>query len=264
MFAPERLRKLSPSHRLRKAALLLTEEERELLAAGDLSRGSPRARAIAALLAALPETPAPTRALAEALAKATGDAELRAIDALRHELYRQGGQSPADWDLIDPETGLGLGERRPFPGLRAYFEDIRSPFNIGSMLRTAEAFGIEEVLLSPSSADPGHPRASRSAMGAAALLPWRRAGLDELESLGPAFALELGGTPLDEFVFPETGIVVLGSEELGVSEGALGRCALGKVSIPMRGAKASINVGVAFGVLLSRWTARLGYAEDTT
>jgi len=261
VFAPERLRKLSPSHRLRKAALLLTEDERELLAAGAVSRGSPRAKAIAAVLSALPETPAPTRALAEALTRASGEAELRAIDALRHELYRQGGQSVADWDLIDPETGRSLGERRPLPGLRAYFEDIRSPFNIGSMLRSAEAFGLEEVLLSPSSADPGHPRAARSAMGAAALLPWRRAGLESLEALGPAFALELGGTPLDDFVFPERGIVVLGSEELGVSAGALGRCALGKVSIPMRGAKASINVGVAFGVLLSSWTSQLGKAE---
>jgi RNA methyltransferase, TrmH family len=131
--------------------------------------------------------------------------------------------------------------------MRAYLEDIRSPFNVGSMFRTADAFGLAEILLSGFSADPAHPRAQRSAMGATSLVPWRRAGLDGVEGLGEVFALELRGDPIDDFEFPEVGVVVVGSEELGVSPVALERCGR-RVSIPMLGAKGSLNVGVAFGV----------------
>lgn len=131
------------------------------------------------------------------------------------------------------------------------------------MLRTADAFGVEEVLLSPESADPGHPRASRSSMGASSLVAWRRTGPEALaeaiaQGLG-VFALELGGRPLADFDFPARGIVILGSEELGVSAPslALARASGGVVSIPMAGAKASLNVGVALGILLQAWTYAL-------
>ena len=265
MFAPERLAKLSPAHRLRKAALLLTECERRILGrtAGDGSEGEGallRARALAQALATLPETPPGIRSLAESLWSSEAAEGLRALDALRHGLFREGGQDRADWDLLDPEGEGGGAEGRPLPGLRAYFEDIRSPFNIGSMFRSAEALGFEEVLLSPASADPAHPRAFRSAMGTVDLLPWRRAGLEALDEVGPAFALELGGEELGSFVFPERGIVVVGSEELGVSREAMARCGAGRVSIPLRGAKASLNVGVAFGILASAWATKTAQA----
>ncbi len=263
MFSPERLAKLSPLHRLRKAALLLEGCERELIAAGrvgDANRAAlDRSRRIAEVIRALGEAPQSVDAAARDLLSASLDeGALRAMDRLRHALFQAGGQSRADWDLIDPESGLALAERRPLGGLRVYLEDIRSPFNVGSMLRTAEAFGFEEALLSASCADPLHPRAARSAMGAASLMPWRRADIEALETLGPAFALELGGSPLADFSFPEKGVVVVGSEELGVSCEALSRCGLGKVSIPMRGAKASINVGVAFGIIANAWVLSRG------
>jgi len=273
VFTPERLVKLSPLHRLRKAALLLEALEREVLAASRAGQAVPSAlglsQRIAKALIGLPETPEEVAAEAGSLlagslpGMATGQSSrdaLRCIDGLRHALLKAGGQSSADWDLIDPDTGLAAWPRRAFVGLRVYFEDIRSPFNVGSMLRTAEALGFAEALLSPSCADPLHPRAARSAMGAASLLPWRRAGLETLEELGPAFALELGGRPLGSFDFPDTGIVVVGSEELGVSLHALDLCGLGRVSIPMRGAKASINVGVAFGILANAWASKAGAA----
>ncbi|PKL06072.1 MAG: hypothetical protein CVV53_06150, partial [Spirochaetae bacterium HGW-Spirochaetae-9] len=85
-------------------------------------------------------------------------------------------------------------------------------------------------------------------MGAVELIPWRRCPIDELQALGPIFALELGGCPMDEFAFPEKGLLILGSEELGVSASCLTLAGERRVSIPMRGIKASINVAVAFGI----------------
>ena len=70
----------------------------------------------------------------------------------------------------------------------------------------------------------------------------------------PIFALETGGTPILEFDFPKNGICVIGSEELGISPDALRAASYGCVSIPMVGLKASLNVGVAFGILMQKWT----------
>ena len=182
---------------------------------------------------------------------------IRSVNKLRRSLEVLAGGAPADWDFMEPlGSTLDGGSQLVFPGVRAYLEDIRSPFNIGSMFRTGDAFGLSEILLSGFCADPSHPRAERSAMGADSLLPWRRTDLGALDSLGEVFALELRGEPIDGFEFPEYGVVILGSEELGVSPEALGHCSR-RVSIPMLGAKGSLNVGVAFGVLLAAWSRDL-------
>jgi TrmH family RNA methyltransferase len=178
---------------------------------------------------------------------------IRSVNCLRRSLEALAGGAPADWDFMDPlGYTLDAGVRLVFPGMRAYLEDIRSPFNVGSMFRSADAFGLAELFLSGFCADPAHPRAERSAMGASSLIPWRRADLSSLDGFGEVFALELRGEPVADFKFPEHGVVILGSEELGVSPEALGYCSR-RVSIPMLGAKGSLNVGVAFGVLLAAW-----------
>jgi RNA methyltransferase, TrmH family len=267
MIPVPKLAKLAPRHRLRKAALVLGEVERRLMAPTPPEEAE-RLRRYAADVAALLEgadSPAPARGAAGALRAAEGSGFLRALDALRHTLLAQTGQAPADWDLLDPNTGKPeRGARRVMAGASAYLEDLRSPFNVGTIFRTAEAFGIEELILSPDCADPRHPRAQRSAMGAVDLVPWRREGLSCLRDsggggLGPAFALELGGTPIGEFRFPPAGVVVVGSEELGVSPEAKAICTAGIVSIPMYGAKGSLNAAVAFGIVAHEWMRSIGF-----
>jgi TrmH family RNA methyltransferase len=260
MIPLDKLAKLSPAHRMRKTALVLGELERSLLSGADeaqLRALSPWAEGLAELLSR-GDFPQGVRDAAAALkaAAAEGSEPLRAVDSLRHALLAATGQAPADWDLIDPRTGQpDTASRRVVPGVRAYLDDLRSPFNVGSIFRTADAFGLEELLLSPSCADPLHPRAQRSSMGAVDLVPWRRSSLECISKEIPIFALELGGTELDSFAFPPRGIVVLGSEELGISREARDICSFGTVSIPMSGAKGSLNVAVAFGILLYVWTS---------
>ena len=206
------------------------------------------------------------------------------FNALRHALYRQSGVQPSEWDLIAPGLRYGtdipkhdttvpnptvsdaetqiaaspavLPITRPFyPGVYVYAEDIRAPFNLGSIFRTAEAFGAEKLLLSEGCVSPEQPRAQRSAMGCTHFLPWEYCSLESLPADLPVFALETGGTPITSFSFPKHGIVLLGSEELGLSAEALKRVSAGIVSIPMKGIKASLNVAVAFGILMQYWIA---------
>jgi TrmH family RNA methyltransferase len=132
------------------------------------------------------------------------------------------------------------------------------------MFRSAESFAVEKLYLSPLCADPRHPRAFRTAMGAVDIVPWERlsAGLSGNGPAvieGPFFALETGGIRPEDFDFPQSAVMIAGSEELGVSPEALELAdrSLGRLSIPVYGAKGSLNVSVAFGIALHTWAAAL-------
>ncbi len=140
---------------------------------------------------------------------------------------------------------------------------LRSPFNVGNIIRTAAAFGVAGVVVGAAVPELSHPRLKRAAMGAEEMVPViRGAAGDAADLLGgasaPVVALETGGTPISDFAFPARGIMVVGHEELGVSEELLETCrsAGTVVSIPHDGPKSSLNVGVAAGIGLSWWQAQ--------
>ncbi len=280
----QRIAKLHGRSRMRKCALLLERAELDIAEDKDWEKARNLALVLSEFLAADEESELGLKTAAgtcAAMLAAKNDLNqvLRSINDLRHYLVRLSGQAPADWDLHDYRTRLG-SEARPaldasqpeleahvgtdprprqgttrsfYPGLRVFLEDIRSPFNVGSILRTAEALGFEEVLLSPLCADPGHPRAARSSMGAVEFMPWKRCELADLPSYEPILALELGGESIIDFAFPPRGVLLLGSEELGLSQPALELAGSNRISIPMKGIKASLNVAVAFGIAAQAW-----------
>lgn len=182
------------------------------------------------------------------------------INRVRHSLYNIAGYAPSEWDLILPieqEENNGLSEfcRFSFKNLFVYAEDIRTPFNVGSIFRTAESFGIEKIFLSIDCISPQNAKAKRVAMGSIDYVPYQHVEFDALPKL-PIIALETGGQSIDSFSFPKEGIAVIGNEELGITSNVLKK-ADAIVSIPMYGIKASINVGVAFGILMNKWTEQL-------
>ena len=179
-------------------------------------------------------------------------------DDLSHLLFSQLGEDQADWDFVERDSGvLDISKRYVLPHTLV-IDRVRSPFNIGSLFRTADSFGVDEILLVAPATDPGHPRAQRTARGCVDTVSWKELPIEAIrERLAgrPVFALELGGVDIGDFRFPEDGIVVVGSEELGVSPEllALADASLGRVSIPLAGTKGSLNVSVAAGILLHAW-----------
>lgn len=165
------------------------------------------------------------------------------------------GESVADWDLYR-EGRVDFSSRTVLPHM-LYLDGLRSPYNVGSIFRNAEAFGVECIFLRPGSASPTHDRARRTSRDTVDAIAWSFAELDEVRGNVPVFALELGGTDLADFKFPERGICILGSEETGVSREALAiaDASLGRVSIRQIGAKGSINVASASAILLHAWFA---------
>ena len=275
MIEPGKLFQLEGGQKRRKLALTFGALERDIL--GIAEKGTeysftslPRAEYIKQVAAVLLRDPKLSEEAATQLRKLLATEpldELRLCNYARNTLLELLGTFPAEWDLvIAPHNPAAAGTQSPdgtvrardyYPGVCVYAEDIRSPFNIGSIFRSAEAMGAEKVLISPHCIDPNQPRAIRSGMGCIETMGWERLSLEELPQDMPVFALETGGTPIEEFNFPEKGICIIGSEELGVSPEALTRATYGTVTIPMKGLKASLNVGVAFGILMQKWVESL-------
>ncbi|MEE1059074.1 MAG: TrmH family RNA methyltransferase [Treponema sp.] len=267
MIEPSKLFQLSGGQKRRKLALTFGALERDI--AGIPEKGmeysfkqmsrAEYTKTITKILLQDPKLPLGAAEEINQLLNAEPFDELRLCNCARNHLLAIIGTFPAEWDLViaphaNPydENGV-IKEREFFPGMCVYAEDIRSPFNIGSIFRTAEGMGAEKVIISPFCVDPNQSRAIRSGMGCIETMGWEQISVEELPDDIPIFALETGGTDIEEFVFPEKGICIIGSEELGVSPQALSKATYGRVSIPMKGLKASLNVGVAFGILMQKW-----------
>lgn len=186
----------------------------------------------------------------------------RLLHRIRFFLQEELGTEPAEWDFRslegDPSNQYGASSRNVLP-IQLYLDEIRSPYNVGSIFRTAECFGVERILLAPGTASPTHPRAIRSAMGSIGSVPWKMAAYESLEEEPNLFALETGGEDLETFSFPNQGICIVGSEELGIHPRflSLAKKKRGIVSIPLYGSKTSLNVSVAVGILMQHWARQL-------
>lgn len=179
----------------------------------------------------------------------------RLCNDIRTGLQQYFNIEPADWDFIEPADGhLAPRDRKVLP-FRVFLEDLRSPFNVGSIFRTAESFGAELIVLTPSVPTPEHKRVRRTAMGCTDIVPWEQREINFQHDGENLFVLETGGTDIGEFPFPKAGSVLIGSEELGISPDAATAAdgSLGRVSIKTGGVKGSLNVSVAFGILMHRW-----------
>ncbi len=257
MITIQKLKTLPPKTRVRKIITMLEEWERSLRTGGKLDHYY--LRQVLQLLSA--EEALLTPALRGEVDKLIslpiepGEQYLHTLHNVKYGIMSALGIVPADWDFYDPESGSLARKEDSVVPISLYLDDIRSPYNVGSIFRTAEAFGVERLFLSQFTADPQHTRALRTSMGATSAVPYQVESLEAVAARLPVCALELGGTPIDEFAFPSKGVAVLGSEELGISPEArrIAEASAGIVSRLLRGAKGSLNVAVACGILLQAW-----------
>ena len=137
-------------------------------------------------------------------------------------------------------------------------EGVQDPGNVGTLLRSAAAFGFDGVLLGPGCAAPFAPKTLRASMGAAGRLPVLvvsdlPAALTALRGRGVTClaAALYHSRPLDEVGtdFPGGVCLVIGSEGQGLTDAAVAACDAA-VRIPMTELVESLNAGVAGSVLL--------------
>jgi len=162
--------------------------------------------------------------------------------------------------ISETETPQGIlavlnDSRIPIPHLPNFMlipDQIRDPGNLGTLLRTAAAAGVQAVLIPPETTDVFAPKVVRSGMGAHFRLPIHPMSWDEIEKLTKGmqvYIADMDGQPCWETNLRQPLALIVGSEAEGASASAR-KIASGKISIPMAGEMESLNAGVAGSVLI--------------
>ena len=138
-------------------------------------------------------------------------------------------------------------------------DGVQDPGNLGTILRTADAFALDAVILCEGCTDPTAPKVVRATMGAAFRQPVYRMPLAEAAAALKTRGLPVYAAALEPDSVPSTALdlhgaaVIVGSEGRGVTAQALELCDK-KVVIPMAGRAESLNVGVAAAILIWEMT----------
>ena len=161
----------------------------------------------------------------------------------------------------DTQTPQGILAVLPIPvrempsdlNFALVLDSVRDPGNLGTLLRTALAAGVDAVLLPPGSVDPFSPKVVRAGMGAHLKLPillldWTALS-KQLAGLSIILADSAEGVPYFEAGFETPLALVIGGEAQGAGSQAAG-LATSRVHIPMPGEAESLNAAIAGAILM--------------
>lgn len=149
----------------------------------------------------------------------------------------------------------------PGPALEILLDNLRSAFNVGSILRTADGAGVRRAHLCGITPTPDNPKVAKTALSAEFATPWEYATnalarARALQAAGlPVWALEGGPRAVSilearaELEQVDALALVAGNELAGVDPALLDACDR-VISLPMLGFKRSLNVAVAFGIAM--------------
>lgn len=146
------------------------------------------------------------------------------------------------------------------PGLKnkitLMLDDIQDPGNIGTIIRTADWFGIENIICSNNTVDIYNSKVVQSTMASLGRVNIIYTDLKKcLESLGDIkkFATTLNGQPLDKAITVKEAIIIIGNESKGVSTELI-EMVDEKITIPKIGKAESLNAAIATGIILFAFT----------
>lgn len=168
-----------------------------------------------------------------------------------HEHLRLATISLKEYSFLPNISHLDSLSREPFLPIDIYLDNLRSAHNVGSIIRTTEAFRLGQIHFSEKTPFINHPKIGKSAMGTDLIVTCHQN--TPLTSLRhPLIALETSraATSLYEFTFPKSFSLLLGNEEYGLSKAALDKADI-IIKIPLLGSKNSLNVSNAFSIAAS-------------
>jgi RNA methyltransferase, TrmH family len=131
-------------------------------------------------------------------------------------------------------------------------DGLQDPGNVGTIIRTAEAFGFEGIIVTPGTASPFSEKAVRASMGSVLGLDIATADAVEISSLDHEILslIPEGGEPARHEMFVGRFAVCLGQEGSGLSAEIMALTGR-KICIPMNGRTESLNVAVAAGIVMA-------------
>ncbi len=136
-------------------------------------------------------------------------------------------------------------------------DEIKDPGNLGTILRTADWFGIRTVIASENSVDIYNPKVIQASMGAVFRIHYQTTDLckqlNTLKSQGfKILGADMKGESIYSFQFPAKAVLVMGSESHGISAD-VHQLLDTRLTIPSFGKTESLNVGVAAAIILSNF-----------
>jgi TrmH family RNA methyltransferase len=168
--------------------------------------------------------------------------------------------------LVQPNTALAICEiPTPQPikkdGFIIGLDDIRDPGNLGTIIRMADWFGIEQIICSQETVDLYNPKVIQSTMGSFSRVQLHYVDLEEFfESYPhPVMGTFMEGENIYTTRFPENALILMGNEANGISDSLL-KYITHQISIPRIGKlqlTESLNVAMATGIILGEKASRM-------
>jgi len=159
----------------------------------------------------------------------------------------------------NPQNIIGVFKQRhnTIPTNASFYlalEEVRDPGNLGTIMRTAHAVGVENIILIDQCCDPFNPEVIRASMGSFSAIHLSAMTQTEFLDWQQQHKLALIGTDVVNATdYRETdytdAIIVMGNEQKGLSHELKSRCTA-RVHIPMPGGTESLNLSIATGLLL--------------
>jgi len=143
---------------------------------------------------------------------------------------------------------------RPDIGASGYalvLDDIRDPGNLGTIVRTADWYGVKNIVASEETADFYNPKVIRSTMGSFCRVNVFYTSLAEFigSTKLPVYGTFLGGMDVHKVSFAKGGLIVIGNESNGISP-EVEKLVTQKITIPKFGKAESLNASIAAGIIL--------------
>lgn len=138
-------------------------------------------------------------------------------------------------------------------GWTVVLEDINDPGNLGTIIRLAVWFGFDNVICSKNSCDPYQSKVVQSTMGGIFKIPVIKMDLEEYfkQESRSVYTAEMSGKNYKEIAYPNSGVLLMGSESHGVSNIFSERFS-NQITIEKYGNMESLNVATATAILMSQ------------
>lgn len=134
-------------------------------------------------------------------------------------------------------------------------DDIRDPGNLGTIIRTADWFGIRKIIASGQTADCYNPKVINATMGSFTRVELAYADLKQTISKwkAPVYGTFMTGENVRNVPFEKRGVIVIGNEAQGISP-EIQKLVTHRITIPGIAGAESLNAAVATGIVLDNWS----------
>lgn len=141
-------------------------------------------------------------------------------------------------------------------GITVVLDQVQDPGNLGTIIRSCDWFGVENIICSTDTVEAYNPKVVQSAKGSLLRPNIYYTALEEFLSTMPdmpVYAAVLDGASIGQAVFETPCLLLIGNESKGLSA-AIRSFATKAITIPRKGKAESLNAGVATAVILSAMT----------